>query len=251
MAGGRTIVDLTAVGLSPDPRQLRTIAESLDVNVIAGTGYYISQSLPQWVATSSVTQLADNLISDITTGGEAGVLRGAIGEIALESGDDIEFAYIATSARAQSETHAPVFMHVMSGILPDYRELTDQALTLFAREGGDVRHLVLCHQDGPGIDVEYQVSLLEKGIILAYDTFGSEGVFAFGKEYVQLPTDTQGFKNFLCCVTGAMQASFSSPRTSATRVRNVPGVVGVSPTFSRVCTRVSSLTASLSKICTN
>lgn len=59
-AGGKTIVDLTAVGLSPHPKQLRTIAESLDVNVIAGTGYYISQSLPPWVATSSVTQLADN-----------------------------------------------------------------------------------------------------------------------------------------------------------------------------------------------
>lgn len=118
-------------------------------------------------------------------------MRGAIGEIALESGDDIEFTCIAASARAQSETRAPVFMHEMSGILPDYRELTDQALTLFVREGGDVRNLVLCHQDGSGIDVEYQVSLLEKGIILAYYTFGSEGVFAFGKEYVQLPTDTQ------------------------------------------------------------
>lgn len=190
-AGGRTIVDLTAEGLHPDPSGLRDIALSLDINVISGTGYYIAQSLPGWVLSASVTDLAHKLIDDIATGGDAGVPRGAIGEIALESGQDIEFACIAAAARAQSETGAPVFMHVMSGILPAFRTMTEDALALFVREGGDLEKLVLCHQDGSGADVEYQQSLLDKGIILEYDTFGSEGVFAFGKDYIQLPTDSQ------------------------------------------------------------
>lgn len=189
--GGRTIVDLTAEGLHPDPSGLRDIALSLDINVIAGTGYYIAESLPGWVLSASVSELAHKLIDDITTGGDTGVPRGAIGEIALESGKDIEFTCIAAAARAQKETGAPVFMHVMSGILPDFRIMTEDALALFVREGGDLEKLVLCHQDGSGTDIDYQLSLLDKGIMLEYDTFGSEGVFAFGKDYIQLPTDSQ------------------------------------------------------------
>ena len=32
---------------------------------------------------------------------------------------------------------------------------------------------------------------MRRGIWIEYDTFGSEGVFAFGETYIQLPTDSQ------------------------------------------------------------
>ncbi len=79
----------------------------------------------------------------------------------------------------------------MSGILPQFRPLTEELLALYVREGGDLRRLVLCHQDGSGDDQAYQRGLLERGIWLAYDTFGAEGVFAFGETCIQLPTDTR------------------------------------------------------------
>jgi phosphotriesterase-related protein len=190
-AGGRTIVDLTPVGLSPDVAGLRRISEASDLNVIAATGFYIDASLPKWVDELSIDQLADRLVEEIETGGAEGIRRGAIGEIAVESGSEIELRCIRASGRAQARTGAPCFFHVMSGILPQFRDMTDELIALYRAEGGDVSRLVLCHQDGSGSDPAYQERLLSLGLWLEYDTFGSEGVFAFGETYIQLPTDSQ------------------------------------------------------------
>ncbi len=67
-AGGRTIVDLTGLGLGPDPRGLERIARATGLNVIASTGYYIDSALPDWVRTATVEQLASRLIDDLETG---------------------------------------------------------------------------------------------------------------------------------------------------------------------------------------
>lgn len=190
-AGGRTIVDLTGLGLGPDPRGLREIASRTGLNVIAATGYYIDGSLPDWVHKASIEELANRLIDDVLTGGVEKVRRGAIGEIAIEGPTELELRCVQAAGRAQARTGAPVFLHVMSGILPQYRDSTEELIKLYEHEGGDLRRLVLCHQDGSGDDPAYQEQLLRRGIWLEYDTFGSEGVFALGDTYLQLPTDSQ------------------------------------------------------------
>jgi phosphotriesterase-related protein len=190
-AGGRTIVDLTPRGAGDDPVGLRRIAQATGLNVIASTGYYIDAALPGWVRTASVRELADRLVADVKDGGIEGVRRGAIGEIAIEGPPELELRCVRAAGQAQARTGAPVFLHVMSGILPTYRDSTEEVIELYRHEGGDLRRLVLCHQDGSGDDPAYQQSLLERGIWLEYDTFGSEGVFAFGDTYIQLPTDSQ------------------------------------------------------------
>lgn len=190
-AGGRTIVDLTGLGLGPDPKGLKVIAERTGLNIIAATGYYIDAALPAWTRTASIEDLAQHLVDDITGGGIEGIRRGAIGEIAIEGPTALEMRCVCAAARAQSRTGAPVFLHVMSGIFPAYRDSTDEVIALYQREGGDLRRLVLCHQDGSGDDQAYQERLLARGLWLQYDTFGSEGVFALGDRYIQLPTDTR------------------------------------------------------------
>ena len=190
-AGGQTIVDLTGVGLAPDVNKLKVISQRTGLNIIAGTGFYIAGSLPNWVYEADVSALARHLVEDLTTGGAEGIRRGAIGEVAIETGEEIEFRCLRAAARAQAETGAPVFLHVMSGILPQFRPLTERIITVYQQEGGNLDKLVLCHQDGSGDDIAYQIGLLERGIRLMYDTFGSEGVFGFGTTYVQLPTDTK------------------------------------------------------------
>ncbi len=49
-AGGRTIVDVTSVGIGRDPAALRRIAEATGLNVIMGSGYYIGPSHPPELA---------------------------------------------------------------------------------------------------------------------------------------------------------------------------------------------------------
>jgi phosphotriesterase-related protein len=193
-SGGSTIADLTGIGLGPDPAGLKRIAEATGLNVIAATGLYVDPSLPDWVREATVDQLADRMVDDIARGGAEGIRRGAIGEIALEEGTELEFKCLRAGARAQARTGAPCFLHVMSGILPSFRPVTDEIIAVYKSEGGDLSRLVLCHQDGSGDDPAYQERLLKMGLWVEYDTFGSEGVFAFGEDYIQLPTDTQRIK---------------------------------------------------------
>lgn len=190
-SGGTTVVDLTGIGLGPNVEGLRRIADATGLNVIAASGLYIDQSLPDWVREASVEQLAAHIVDDIVAGGAEGIRRGAIGEIAIETATELEMKCLRAGARAQARTGAPCFLHVMSGILPDFRPLTDEIIAIYLEEGADIGKLVLCHQDGSGDDVAYQERLLKSGLWIEYDTFGSEGVFAFGETYIQLPTDSQ------------------------------------------------------------
>jgi len=119
------------------------------------------------------------------------IRRGAIGEIAIETATDLELRCVRAAGRAQHRTGAPCYFHVMSGILPAYRESVERIFGAYLEEGGDATRLVICHQDGSGDDPSYQLGLLRRGFCLEYDTFGSEGVFAFGDKYIQLPTDTR------------------------------------------------------------
>jgi phosphotriesterase-related protein len=205
-AGGRTVVDLTPRGLGPDPAGLRQIAQKTGLNIIASTGYYIDAALPEWVRNASVSELADRLVHDVQTGGAEGIRRGAIGEIAVEGPTDLELRCISAAGQAQARTGAPVFFHVMSGILPSYRGSTEEVIELYRRAGGDLRRLVLCHQDGSGDDPSYQESLLKRGIWIEYDTFGSEGVFAFGDTYIQLPTDSQRIAELASLIKAGFQS---------------------------------------------
>jgi phosphotriesterase-related protein len=190
-AGGKTIAELSSIGNGGDPVGLKKIAEETGLNIIAATGLYIAPTLPDWVRHGSVDTIADHLIADIETGGAEGIRRGAIGEIAVEMGTEVELKSVRAAGRAQARTGAPCFFHVASGILPEFRPLTDELIDLYVKEGGDLKRLVLCHQDGSGDNQAYQERLLAKGLWIEYDTFGSEGVFAFGERYIQLPTDSQ------------------------------------------------------------
>jgi len=205
-AGGRTIVDLTPRGAGDDAVGLRRVAEATGLNVIASTGYYIDAALPDWVRRATVRELADRLVDDVQTGGAEGVRRGAIGEVAIEGPTELELRCVRAAGQAQARTGAPVFLHVMSGILPAYRDSTEEVIELYRHEGGDLKSLVLCHQDGSGDDQAYQENILRRGIWIEYDTFGSEGVFAFGDTYIQLPTDSQRIAELAALVRAGFQS---------------------------------------------
>lgn len=190
-AGGRTVVDLTVIGLGADPRGLVEVAQATGLNIVAGTGTYVEEAVPPNIARATVDELAARFVADIEHGGDEGIRRGAIGEIGIEECTEFELRAVRAAARAQAQTGAPCYLHVMSGILPETRAEIFHVVDLYVSEGGDPQRLVLCHQDGSGDDPEYQRAMLGRGLWLEYDTFGFESVFAFGERYLQLPTDSQ------------------------------------------------------------
>ncbi len=190
-AGGGTIVDLTTLGLGPDPVGLRTLSERVDVHLVAGTGVYIGASAPTWVHDAPVAALAEHFCDELLTGGAEGVLRGVIGEIGVEGFTPVELRCFDAATIAQRRTGAPLFAHVLSGIRPGDRPAVEGLVERYLDAGGDPAKLVLCHQDGTGDDPAHQDRLLARGVTLAYDTFGFESTLVRPDGFIQLPSDVQ------------------------------------------------------------
>src|SRR5215469_5764485 len=81
-AGGRSLVELTSGGLSPDPAGVRRIAQSAGLQVIMGCGWYREPYYPPDMNRRTTNELADELIRDLQVGiGGGDVRAGVIGEI--------------------------------------------------------------------------------------------------------------------------------------------------------------------------
>jgi phosphotriesterase-related protein len=190
-AGGGTIVDLTTLGLGPDPAGLRELSAQTGVHIVAGTGVYIDRSAPDWIRSASIEELAELFTDEITDGGSDGVCRGVIGEIGVEDFTDLELRCFDAATLAHRRTGAPVFAHVLAGARPSDRGRVIDLVERFVNRGGDPSRLVLCHQDGSGDDLGYQDRVLQLGVVLAYDTFGFECRLKRPDGDLQLPSDAQ------------------------------------------------------------
>ncbi len=190
-AGGGTVVDLTTVGLGPDRRSLATVATASGVNIIGSTGVYVHLSHPDWVHAASLDDLVSMMVADLTPHEDRDPPAGVIGEIGIEGLETCELKVLEAAAVAASLTGASVWVHVVSGALPETRPSTIAVVDRFIAAGGDPYRLVLCHQDGSGDDPGYQDELLARGVVLEYDTFGFETGFTRDGFFVPLPSDTR------------------------------------------------------------
>src|SRR4051812_1637825 len=112
-AGARTVVDATSVGIGRDPNGLARIARVTGLNVIMGSGHYLSVTHARDVRERSVESIAHQIIEDITVGVDApGVRAGFIGEIGCTYpwGPD-EQKCLRGAVLAQRETGAALMVH--------------------------------------------------------------------------------------------------------------------------------------------
>jgi phosphotriesterase-related protein len=172
--GGRTVVDVTCTGLAPEPLRLREIARRAGVSVIAGCGYYVSQSHPPELADKNVDTVTAELLREIDEGiGGTDVRPGVIGEIGTgEPVDPQEWKVLEAACTAQIQTGLPLSVHVhpMQG-------RTAPEVVAFALDRG-VRpdRLIVSHMDGT-MDLDYQLEVAQTGVYIGYDCFGLEVYF--------------------------------------------------------------------------
>lgn len=85
-AGGQALIDMTTVGIRPDPLALRVIAERTGLNVIAGCGYYRQPLLSVSLHDRSVEAIADDLLRWLQEGMYGTHIRaGLMGELGTSS----------------------------------------------------------------------------------------------------------------------------------------------------------------------
>jgi phosphotriesterase-related protein len=180
--GGDCIVDCTNVGMNPNPLGLRRVANRARVHVIAGCGFYLERSHPEYVATESVEALADRMVSAITEGiGGTDVKAGIIGEIATSTITPQETKVLKASAQASLATGAAISIHTELGC----RE-GEKIVNLLTTEGVHPERIILGHMDENLVDLtpvpslahlDYHRRVLDLGAWVQYDTFGSENYY--------------------------------------------------------------------------
>ena len=172
LAGGKTIVDVTNDDFGRDPEGLRQIAESTDLNIIMGSGFYVANAHPADMDSRSVDDCASSIIQDIVVGAHEGQIRsGIIGEIGCSAGiEPNEEKALRAAALAQIETGAPVSIHQP---VPFEKE-AGKVLDILEEEGADLSHVVICHMDHTLEDRDYHKSVADRGCILEFDRFGNE-----------------------------------------------------------------------------
>lgn len=102
-AGGTTIVDATMPGIGRDPKKLAEISSETGINVIMGTGYYVTSTHPKKFASMSEEEVADEMVKELEEGID-GIKAGVIGEIGIsEIFDDNERKVLRASAIAHKK----------------------------------------------------------------------------------------------------------------------------------------------------
>lgn len=170
-AGGRTVVELSCGGLSPDPLGLRRIAEAAGAHVVMGCGHYVHDYQDPANASRTADDLAAEMIQAVLEGAWGTPVRaGIIGEIGCQAPWTAqEQRVLAGALLAQRETGAAVNVH--PGRHPDQpQEVAD----FVRRAGGSVERVVISHIDRTIFDTDRLLRLADTGCVLEFDLFGQE-----------------------------------------------------------------------------
>lgn len=176
--GGSSIVETSVVGLKRDPVGLAKIAEKTGINIVCGTGWYIGASHSSELQEESVDDLSKIMIKELTVGIDdleikAGFIKaGLSGPTPDVPFQGAEEKVLRAGGRAQAALGSSMTMH------PCHHYGRARHLHLYLdilkEEGANLEKIYMSHMEFWHDDIDYQKSLLDRGITLSYDQFGCE-----------------------------------------------------------------------------
>ena len=163
-------MDTTSATIARDPLAYARISRATGLNVVMGSGYYVSVSHPPDMADRTVESMAEEIVRDVTVGvGETGIRSGVIGEVGCSVPlHPDERRSLVASGMAQRETGAAITLHA-GGALGHKREI----LAALREGGADPGRVIFGHSDG-FVDREGLRMLAEEGCYIQLDVFGWE-----------------------------------------------------------------------------
>lgn len=175
--GVNSIIDATPIDLSRDVDVLKDVSEKLQINVVCATGRY-TEGMGKWTylkqrSASKVgdmrAELYEGFMHEISRGiGQSGVKAGVI-KVATGLGhiSSCEEAVLRAAAQASKETGVSIITHTEGGTMgPEQAEL-------LTAEGVNPQSIMVGHMCG-NPSLQYQTSVLSKGVFIAFDRFGIE-----------------------------------------------------------------------------
>ena len=171
--GCNLLVDVTSVGIGRDMRKLMEFGKKSSLNVIAGTGLFVHDALPEMYEQKTPEQIAAWMIDEIRNGHcDTGIKPGVIGEIGVsEKIYPIEEKSLRAAAIASVETDLPVYLHTYP-----WNRVALDAVKMLLSDGVKPENICICHLDVT-FDDEYLRQALDLGIYLEFDNLSKEFFF--------------------------------------------------------------------------
>lgn len=174
-AGGRAIAEMTAHGWGRDVGVLKEISERSAVHVIAVSGFYVEDCHPEFVAGSSIEELEEFLVGELTSGADGtdirpGLLKSAISRPVIEGPEE---KCARAVARAQKRTGVAITTHTSASARFEVEggNVGMMHLDLFESEGVDPARVIIGHTD-ENSDIRQLVALAERGAYVQFDVIG-------------------------------------------------------------------------------
>jgi predicted metal-dependent phosphotriesterase family hydrolase len=172
-AGGRSLVDVTPLGMGRDPAWLVRLARASGLHLVMGTGWYREAYYPPSldVDRRPAGALADELVRDATEGvavdGAGQVKPGILGEIGTDKPwlTAREERVHRAAARASVRTGLAITTHaVLSPV-----GLAE--LDVFESEGADLSRVVIGHADSYP-NLAHYLEIIRRGASVEFDFLG-------------------------------------------------------------------------------
>ncbi len=167
-AGGRTLLELTAVDFGRDIRKIREVADRVgDVHIIATAGYNRPWYMGRWLHAVAEDDMVRDTVRDLVEGIDGTGIKAGMIKAGSEYNAFTEAArkLFRVAARAHLDTGAPIVTHTTGGTMG-----LEQAGFLI--ESGVAPHrIALSHMDR-NVDADHHSEVAETGVYLGYDCFG-------------------------------------------------------------------------------
>lgn len=183
-AGGDCIVDMTTTGLGRKPAAVAAIAAASGVKVVLGSGYFTHLTHDPSLCEASVEVLQESLRQQIAGGeGQGDALPGTIGEIGMSAPPfPCERRVLRAAARVAAEYEMSLHIHV-DAVGAFALEHVSDCLAESLKP-----HKIVCGHMDERLDAAYHEQVLQTGVTLGFDTFGTDFYFSGAMRH---PTDEQ------------------------------------------------------------
>jgi phosphotriesterase-related protein len=166
--GVRTVVEPTAMMLGRDVIASKRVADETGLQIVACTGIYTYDHLPQFLVNRSEDYIADLFVHDIEQGIQGTEIKAAFVKCAADEpgvNPQVEKVHRA-AARAALRTGVPVMAHSRPASATGLRQVE-----IFLEEGVPPEKIQIAHT-GDTDYLDYIERLLETGVWIGMDRYG-------------------------------------------------------------------------------
>ncbi len=191
VAGGKTIVDVTNIGLGRNPEKLKEISNKTGINIVMGAGYYVELAQHKGYAKDGIEFLYETIINDINLGvGQTNIKSGIIGEVGCSwPWTNNEKLSMEASVLAHKSSGLPLLIH------PGRNQFAPLEIIKYIDDlGADLKNVVLGHIDRTIFDFEILKETAETGVFLNLDLWGHDSPFYPLAPETYMPGDHERIK---------------------------------------------------------